>query len=310
MFLCYIDESGTAELPGNTSHYVLAGLSIPIVYWKSCESDIIAIKRRYELESAEIHTAWLLRSYPEQSKIKNFDALDTRQRRSEVEKARKQELLDLQRARKPKAYQQSKKNFRKTEAYIHLTRPQRFAFIEEIARAIGNWGFARLFAECIDKIHFDPNRTQHSADEQAFEQIVSRFEQFLKATAQNSPNFSLLIHDNNPTVAKKHTDLMKTFHQRGTLWTTVQHIIETPLFVNSELTSMVQLADVCSYSLRRYLENNEDNFFDHVFKRADRRNNLVVGVRHFTVASCTCKICVAHRPPSAMNPRPISSPPA
>ena len=113
MFLCYIDESGTAELPGNTSHYVLAGLSIPIVYWKSCESDIIAIKRRYELESAEIHTAWLLRSYPEQSKIKNFDALDTRQRRSEVEKARKQELLDLQRARKPKAYQQSKKNFRK-----------------------------------------------------------------------------------------------------------------------------------------------------------------------------------------------------
>ena len=34
MYLCYIDESGTSVVPGNTSHFVLAGLSIPIVQWK------------------------------------------------------------------------------------------------------------------------------------------------------------------------------------------------------------------------------------------------------------------------------------
>jgi hypothetical protein len=33
MYLCYIDESGTSVVPGNTSHFVLAGLSIPIVQW-------------------------------------------------------------------------------------------------------------------------------------------------------------------------------------------------------------------------------------------------------------------------------------
>ena len=88
---------------------------------------------------------------------------------------------------------------------------------------------------------------------------------------------------------------MKRFHQQGTLWTDETRIIETPLFVDSELTGMVQIADLCSYSLRRYLENRETSLFDHVFKRADRRRDKVVGVRHFSAPECECRICDAHR---------------
>ena len=62
----------------------------------------------------------------------------------------------------------------------------------------------------------------------------------------------------------------------------IQNIIETPLFVDSSLTSMIQMADLCGYALRRYLENNETILFDEVFKRADRRAQTVVGVRHFS----------------------------
>jgi hypothetical protein len=58
---------------------------------------------------------------------------------------------------------------------------------------------------------------------------------------------------------------------------------------------MVQLADVCAYALRRYLENKEERLFDHIFKRADRKEGVVVGVRHFTITSCSCKICTSHR---------------
>jgi Protein of unknown function (DUF3800) len=104
----------------------------------------------------------------------------------------------------------------------------------------------------------------------------------------------LLIHDNNETVAKKHTQLMIKFHDRGTLWTDVTHIMETPLFVNSELTSMVQMADLCSYALRRYVENQEETLFDLIFQRADRKpDGKVVGVRHFSPIGCNCKICIA-----------------
>jgi hypothetical protein len=75
MYLCYVDESGTPEIPGNSSHYVLAGFAIPIWQWKACETDINNIKKKYELENAEIHTAWLLRKYIEQIKIANFENL-------------------------------------------------------------------------------------------------------------------------------------------------------------------------------------------------------------------------------------------
>jgi len=46
MRLCYIDESGTPQIPGNTSHYILAGLSIPINKWKKYDNQIEKIKSK------------------------------------------------------------------------------------------------------------------------------------------------------------------------------------------------------------------------------------------------------------------------
>jgi hypothetical protein len=298
MYLCYIDESGTSDIPGNTSHYVLAGLSVPVWHWRNCDKEIGKVKASYSLENAEIHTAWMVRRYLEQTKVADFDKLDYVRRRYEVSKLRKAELLRLQRSKNPKQYKQTRKNYKKTEDYIHLSHSERWSFIEEIAQTVSGWGYARLFAECVDKIHFDPTRAARPVDEQAFEQVVSRFEQYLGhiSSGAESKCFGLLIHDNNVTVAKKHTELMKRFHRKGTLWTEVSNIIETPLYVDSQLTSMVQIADLCSYALRRYLENGEEKLFDLVFERADRKDDTVVGVRHFTDTSCRCKICYAHRP--------------
>lgn len=248
------------------------------------------------MEDAEIHTAWILRPYLEQSRIPDFEKLNRGSRISAVQRIRRAELLKLQKTNRT-LYKQTRKNYLKTESYIHLTINERKKLIEAIAKCISGWGFARLFAECVDKIHFDPTRTKRSVDEQSFEQVVSRFEHYLRINAQTHPTTSsgLLIHDNNTTVAKKHTDLMKRFHKAGTLWTSVQNIIETPLFVDSQLTSMVQVADLCSYSLRRYLENQETALFDLIFRRADRKNGVVVGIRHFSDPNCNCNICTSHK---------------
>lgn len=297
MIFCYIDESGTKDIPGNTSHYVLAGLSIPVTKWKYCEIEVQKIKAKYNLNNAEIHAGWLLWPILEQSKIKDFDKLNQASRRYEVEKYRNSELLRLQTPKTQKQYHRTKKNYRLTKEYIHLTFDERKQFVLEIAKLIGSWSFCRLFAECVDKIHFNPAIAKLSVDEQAFEQLVSRFEQYLKIYSKSagSKQFGLLIHDNNETVNKNHTELMKRFHQHGTFWTSIHNIIETPLFVDSQLTSMVQIADVCSYAVRRYLEKSEGYLFDEVFKAADKKNGKVVGVRHFTTNKCSCKICQAHR---------------
>ncbi len=122
MHLCYIDESGTPELPGTSTHFILAGLSIPIDKWKSCEREITVIKNKFCLQDAEIHTAWLLRNYIEQSKIHNFDHLDHASRIYEVKKYRAIELLRLQKTKNAKLLKQTKKNYKFTEKYIHLTR--------------------------------------------------------------------------------------------------------------------------------------------------------------------------------------------
>lgn len=46
VYFCYVDESGTPQIPGNTSHYILCGISIPVKDWKKCDSAINKIKAK------------------------------------------------------------------------------------------------------------------------------------------------------------------------------------------------------------------------------------------------------------------------
>ena len=292
VYFCYIDESGTPQIPGNTSHYILCGLSIPVKYWKRCDKQINKIKTKYGLVGAEIHTGWIKRTYLDQSKITGFEKLSYADRRSAVISARTAEVYRVKNQHNPKALKQLKKNFENTDSYIHLTYQERMSFLREVADSIGGWSFARIFAECIDKVYFDPTKAIHATDEQAFEQIVSRFEYFMTHVSRNGEdNYGLLIHDNNLTESVKLTSLMKSFHKRGTLWTKIRHIIETPLFVDSSLTGMIQLADLCALALRRYFENGETDLLDRIKPRFERRRKKIVSVRHFSKDDCPCFLC-------------------
>lgn len=297
MYLCYVDESGVPQIPGNTSHFVLCGLSIPAEKWRACDKDISILKDRWQLSNAEIHAAWMARPYLEQKKITNFASLNISDRITEINRYRKSELIRLQRTKNHKLYHQQKKNFIQTEAYIHLTHEDRHRFLSELADIIAGWNFAGLFAECIDKVFFDPTKARQPVEEQAFEQLVSRFEQYLQimTVSQDSSRLGLIIHDNNETSCKRLTELMSRFHAKGTFWTRINNIIETPLFVDSKLTAMVQVADLCSFAIRRYLENNEMNLFDRIILRTDRKDGKIVGVRHFTHKNCACSICAARK---------------
>jgi len=155
IYLCYMDESGTPSIPGNTTHFVLAGLALPISKWKFCEAEITKIKQRYGLGDVELHTGWMCRPYLEQSRIPEFTKLGREQRRSKVMRLRAEDLRRVQReVKRSKFYRQVKKNYLKTEDYIHLTYNERRSFILEVAKSIASWDFARLFAEAINKDYF------------------------------------------------------------------------------------------------------------------------------------------------------------
>ena len=245
----------------------------------------------------EIHTAFMLRRFIEQDKIQNFKKLSYKERRSEVNQERSKYLISLNSSGKSEKLNRIKRDYKKNEDYVHLSLKERGDFILEIAKQIGRWANARIFAECIDKAHYNQTKSQYSSiNHQAFEQLVSRFETYLKIATKNLgyKQFGLLIHDNNQTVERKHTEMMTRYQETGTLWTSINGIIETPLFVDSRLTSMVQIADLCSYVLRRYLERSEDKIYKEIIKRADKKEGRMVGVRHFTNSSCTCDMCSNH----------------
>ena len=86
---------------------------------------------------------------------------------------------------------------------------------------------------------------------------------------------------------------MRAFHRTGTSYSRIPNIVETPLFVDSKLTSMVQAADLVCYAVRRFVEKQETDLFDRLYGAFDRNGGILVGLRHFTgPRACSCKICM------------------
>jgi hypothetical protein len=282
----------------------LPGIASPAATWHQKDREVNGIKARYGLKDAEIHTGYIARRFPEQDHIVNFEQMDENQRRAAMVNERKNSLI---KAAALKTGEHLKKLHAKSVDYIHLSRAQRTTLLQELADLIGSWNDTRLFAEAVDKASMPPG-----ADifEKAFEQVVTRFNTFLtnrqeervkqgEAFAlQTVDNHGLLIEDNNQTVEKNIATLMRKFHREGILWAKGERIIETPLVVDSSLTSMVQMADLCAYATRRFFENGEADLLDRVFRRFDHSGGRIVGIRHYVGAkTCSCKVCVSHRKP-------------
>lgn len=299
MYICYLDESGNTNPADASKHFVLVGLAVLAQSWKHKDGEIDAIKARYGLQGKEIHTAWMLRDYPEQRAVPNFDGETFEQRTRLTLAVRTQNLA---RPRKASAQKALLINYRKTADYLHLSREQRRACVRELADLIGTWSDAKLFAEAQQK----PSLIDGEGDfEEAFEQVVTRFNRCLKNLGGLH---GLLVQDNNDTVAHRLTELMRKFHRNGTTWSRdIEFVVETPMFVDSQLTSMVQLADLCAYAIRRFFDNGEEDLLDRIAPAFDRNAGKLVGLRHYTRAdACTCRLCLEHgrRPGRIMNVAP------
>jgi hypothetical protein len=321
MYLCYLDESGVPEIPGNSTHFVLAGIAIPIERWREADASISEIMGRYGLAGEELHTAWLLRKYLEQSKIDGFDEMDWDERRNQVARLRVAEIHRVRKLGIAKRNAQLKKVYRHTDPYIHLTLNERSQLALEIAETISKWEWAVLIASCIDKSFFlttgKNNNVDLSVNTFGFTQLVIYFAALLQQAEHHASvgretldmqhsghEYGLLIHDNNPTVALKHSRQLRVI-QEGAIRAGLGlfgRIIETPLFVDSSLTRMIQLADLWAYSLRRYVENGESNLFSVLYNKEKTTPDGIqspirrFNIQHFAESSCSCLICETKHP--------------
>ena len=300
MYMCYLDESGTAELAGSGTQFVYAGIAIPANTWKAKDVQIQNIKLRYALQEDEIHTAWIARQYPEQNRIINFVNLNHDDRRIEVLKQRTLNVNKrIAQGATDDKLKTMRKNYKKTFPYVHLTFDERNNFLIEVAQCIESWLDARVFFHAIDKTACNPALLpEASIYETAFQELMSRFQFFLtnRGRHDGTSYLGLVVSDNNQSMEKKLRQLSRRIHQRGTRWVSIPNIVETPLFVNSETTNMVQVADVVAYSIRRLIEKDETDLFRPIFARVDRAGTGIVGGRHYTWSSpCSCLICQSVR---------------
>lgn len=302
MYLCYLDESGTPELGSQTSHFVLVGIAIPATTWRAKDRRIDLIKSRFGLRDAEIHTGYMARRFPEQEKIPDFEKLDWPARRAAVQQQREQALIRTAALKQPDRLKALKKLYRKSSDYIHLTYAERTEILDEVAKEISLWTDTRLFGAALDKRSQEAATAAEEVFRRAFFLLTSSFRTFLGKIdpAVTGKGFGLLIQDNNETVAKKLTEFARRLHEAESWIPDGNRIVETPLFVDSSLTSMVQLADLCAYAVRRYYENHEHPLFDAIHGRFDFESTA--GLSHVTNdAACLCPSCRYQRtqPPIA-----------
>lgn len=292
MYLLYLDESGVPEThPSQTSHYILFGLSVYEGTWFALDSQVRGVKGRYargDLREFELHAAWIRRPYWEQERIPNFGELGTEARYEAVREIREHQRENEWPGMPGRKRRRQRRYFRYTDPYIHLTLDEREQLLDDALGIVG--GYRRgvtLFAEAIDKSYLNPGT---DPVDQAFTQVVTRFEAFLHRRREKR-DWGILAVDHDEHKAQRLANMLRRFQQHGSPWRDIDRVIEAPFFFESEASSGVQVTDLCAYALRRYLENGERERFEIIFEMFDRTGTGLHGLRHYTNPGCDCIIC-------------------
>ena len=108
-----------------------------------------------------------------------------------------------------------------------------------------------VFSVVIDKHHLHDYMTEERLHRKAWELLLERAEYFMR-TEHDRHQAVIVVDDASPQLNRSLAMKHAYFQDQGTsagLW--LQHISEMPLFVRSELSNGVQLADLVSYNIYR-----------------------------------------------------------
>ena len=178
-----------------------------------------------------------------------------------------------------------------------IPRPRR---VEMMLQALGVLARASTnvtaFGVVVDKQAISP------ADpvEYAFEQICNRFNLFLRRRFQSrggrdeDKHKGLVVMDES-NYEQPLQALARDFRVNGTRWGHLRNMAEVPLFVDSQASRNVQLADLLAFSLWRRYERQDLRFFDHIVHKFDADGGVIHGLVHYrdTGERCYCPACMS-----------------
>lgn len=183
---------------------------------------------------------------------------------------------------------------RREDPWKHLTIDEAGGSLKSLLQVVaGSYKTTRLFACAIEKKSY-PGR---DPVEMAFEDLCQRLDKFLgrlKAEGDTQRGMIILDKTTRETSLQK---LSRDFRKVGTQWGVLKNIADTPFFVDSRASRLVQIADHVAYAVFRRYNSGDAQYFDIVAHRFDAVDSIIHGLAHKHAGkfTCTCPGCLSRR---------------
>ncbi|MBM3758099.1 MAG: DUF3800 domain-containing protein [Acidobacteria bacterium] len=160
--------------------------------------------------------------------------------------------------------------------------------------AHASYASACCFACAIEKSSLRPDQDCVAL---AFEDICQRFDLFLARKSREGDRERGLIILDRSTEETSIQRLSRDFRRLGTQWGAVRHLADTPLFIDSKASRLVQMADHIAYAVFRRYNEGDAQYFDVIAHRFDETDGRIHGLshRHSAPQTCTCPACLSRR---------------
>ncbi len=133
---------------------------------------------------------------------------------------------------------------------------------------------ARLFGVVLKK----ENHVGRDIAEVAFEQLASRFDMFLtRCHRDGNTQRGLIVFDKASTERRIQT-LSREFKYAGHTFGKLRNFCDVPVFVDSEASRLIQLADLIAYALFRNFEHDDSSYYDVIAHCFDREGGVEHGL--------------------------------
>ncbi len=183
---------------------------------------------------------------------------------------------------------------RKIAPWNKMTKSEAQGVIKSVLRiAAGSYSSARVFACAVHKASY-PGR---DPVELSFEDLCSRFDRFLsRLRADGERQRGLLILDKT-TYETSLQELAINFRYYGTKWGVIRNLADTPLFIDSKASRVVQIADHVAYAVFRRYNSGDTQYFDIIASKFDTSDGIIHGLAHKIAdnQNCMCPCCLSRR---------------
>jgi len=178
-----------------------------------------------------------------------------------------------------------------------MTRPDRQELLKAIYGLIAReTKGVTLFGVALQK----PDYPKSSPIQRTCEEMAGHFDAYLQgleiAATSGEKQRGLMIFDQSRH-EKTVQALMTQYRTTGASFGKIRHLAEVPLFTDSKITRMLQLADFVAYALYKRYESSFAQFFDMIIPRFYEAGGKIHGLIHLNLnhKTCYCPGCFSRR---------------